>query len=96
MFFQLVEEVDEVGEHVEGEVDLLPSLVLSGVIVRALGNGDALNLNLIILHRVDCRDLEHALAVHPTHRCDPVEWLLDCEKLISLSVEDVVDPQGGS
>jgi hypothetical protein len=42
VFFQLVEEVDKVGEHVDREVDFLPSLVLSSAIVRALGDGDAL------------------------------------------------------
>ncbi len=93
MFFQLVEEVDEVGEHFDGEVDLLPSLMLSSSIVQVLGNGDALDLNFKVFHWVDGGDLEHALAVHSTDRCGTVEWLLDCEKRICLSVEDVVDHQ---
>ena len=73
MFFQLVEEVDEIGEHVYWELDLLPSLMLSGAIVRALGDGDALDLNFIVFHWVDSRDLKCALAVDSIDRRDPVE-----------------------
>ncbi len=93
MFFQLVEEVDEVGEHVDGEVNLLPCLVLSSTIVRGLGDGYALDFNYKIFHWVDGGDLEHAVAVHSIDRCGPVKGLLDSEELICLSVEDVVDRQ---
>ena len=71
MFFQLVKEVDKVGEHVDREVDLLPSLVLSGAIVRSFGDGDALDLNLVVFHWVDGGDLKCALAVDSIDRCDP-------------------------
>jgi hypothetical protein len=55
------------------EVDLLPSLMLSSAIVRALGDGDALDLNLIVFHWVDGGYLKRALAVDSIDRRDPVE-----------------------
>ena len=95
MFFQLMEQVDEVREHVDWEVDLLTSLVLCGTIIRGLGDGDALDFHFIIFHRVNGGDLEHAMAVHSIDRCGPVKGLVDREELICLRVEDVVDGQGG-
>jgi hypothetical protein len=94
MFFQLMEQVDEVREHVDWEVDLLTSLVLSGTIIRGLGDADTLDFHFIIFHWVDGRDLEHAVAVHPIDGGCPVKGLVDREELICLRVEDVVDGQG--
>lgn len=96
MFFQLMEQVDEVREHVDWEVDLLTSLVLRGTIIRGFGDRDALDFHFIIFHRVDGGDLEHAMAVHSIDRCGPIKGLVDGEELIRLRVEDVVDCQGCS
>ena len=69
--------------------------MLSGTIIRSLGDADTLDFHFIIFHWVDGRDLEHAVAVHPIDGGGPVEGLVDREELICLRVEDVVDCQGG-